>query len=93
MGAENPARRGRTAREVAERIGASTRTVRRIIAEPREEYLARAAERRRRVLELRAQGLKLREIAEEVDMTVGGVGTILHHARRTRPEQSEAAQA
>ncbi|BDB63564.1 MULTISPECIES: sigma factor-like helix-turn-helix DNA-binding protein [Rhodococcus] len=93
MGAENPVRRTRTAREVAERIGASSRTVRRIMAEPREEYLARAAERRERVLELRAQGLKLREIAEEVGMTVGGVGTILHHARKAEQSQPKEATA
>lgn len=81
-GAETPARRSMTAREGAERLGVSPRTIVRIMAEPREEFLARAAERRQRVLELRAQGLKLREIAEEVGMTVGGVGTILHHVRK-----------
>jgi len=92
MGAENPVRRARTAREVADRIGASPRTVRRIIAEPREEFLARAAERRKRVLELRAQGLKLREIADRVGMTTGGVGTILHHARKAEQPQKEASK-
>ncbi|WP_072751357.1 sigma factor-like helix-turn-helix DNA-binding protein [Rhodococcus maanshanensis] len=80
MGAVTPARRTETAREVAERLGISPRTVRNIMAEPRAEFEARAAERRRRVLELRAEGLKLREIANEVGMTVGGVGTILHRA-------------
>ena len=93
MGAETPARRTRTAREVAERIGASPRTVRRIIAEPRPVYEARAAERRRKVIELRARGLKLREIAAEVGMTVGGVGTILHHARKAEQSDPEEAMA
>ncbi|SEK70541.1 sigma factor-like helix-turn-helix DNA-binding protein [Rhodococcus maanshanensis] len=87
MGAEIPARRIMSAREVAERLGISPRTVRNIMAEPRAEFEARAAERRRRVLELRAEGLKLREIADEVGMTVGGVGTILHRAYH-----AEAAQ-
>lgn len=82
MSAHTPGRRKLTAREAAERFGVSSRTIRRIVAEPREEFEARAAERRQRVLELRAQGLKLREIADEVGMTVGGVGTILHHARK-----------
>ncbi|WP_301851156.1 sigma factor-like helix-turn-helix DNA-binding protein [Rhodococcus pyridinivorans] len=82
MGAETPARRNRSARELAERLGISPRSVRNIVAEPRDQYLARAAERRKRVLELRAQGLKLREIAEQVGMTTGGVGTIIHHARK-----------
>ncbi|SEK96209.1 sigma factor-like helix-turn-helix DNA-binding protein [Rhodococcus maanshanensis] len=80
MGAANPARRIKSAREVAERLGISPRAVRNIMAGPRAEYEARAAERRRRVLELRAEGLRLREIADEVGMTVGGVGTILHRA-------------
>ncbi|OFV72490.1 sigma factor-like helix-turn-helix DNA-binding protein [Rhodococcus erythropolis] len=93
MGAETPARRNRTAREVAERIGASPRTVRRIIAEPRASYEARAAERRKRVLELRANGMKLREIAAEVGMSVGGVGTILHHARKAEQSKAEGAMA
>ncbi|SEK23288.1 Sigma-70, region 4 [Rhodococcus maanshanensis] len=56
-------------------------------AEPRSEYKVRAAERRRRVLELRAEGLKLRDIADEVGMTVGGVGTILHRACKAEAER------
>ncbi|SEK86519.1 sigma factor-like helix-turn-helix DNA-binding protein [Rhodococcus maanshanensis] len=87
MGAATPARRTSSAREVAERLGISPRTVRNIMAEPRAEFEARAAERRRRVLELRAEGLKLREIADEVGMTVGGVGTILHRAYKAETGQ------
>ncbi|MBX4171950.1 hypothetical protein K3M35_25560, partial [Rhodococcus sp. DMU2021] len=48
---------------------------------------------RQRVLELRAQGLKLREIAEQVGMTTGGVGTILHHARKAAKAREETAKA
>lgn len=92
-GAEVPARRTMTAREGTERLGVSPRTIQRIMAEPREEFLARAAERRQRVLELRAQGLKLREIAEQVGMTTGGVGTILHHARKAAKAREETAKA
>ncbi|MGW6376104.1 sigma factor-like helix-turn-helix DNA-binding protein [Rhodococcus sp. NPDC055112] len=87
MGAETPARRTRSAREAAEQPGVSPRRVRNRMPEPRAEYEARAAERRRRVLEMRAEGLKLREIADQVGMTVGGVGTILHRAHK-----AEAAQ-
>lgn len=82
MSAETPGRRKRSAREAAELLGIHPRTVRKLVAEPRDKFLARAAERRKRVLELRTQGLKLREIADEVGMTTGGVGTILHHARK-----------
>lgn len=82
MGAENPVRRNRTAREVAERLGASPRTIRRIMAEPRDQFLARAAENRRRAVELREQGLKYREIAEKMGVTTGTVGKLLHDARK-----------
>lgn len=82
-------RRKLSAREAAERLGVSPRTIRNIMAEPRDEYEARAAERRKQVLELRAQGLKYREIADEVGMTVGGVGTILHHARKAEQPKEE----
>lgn len=45
MPAEAPARRNRTAREVARRIGTSERTVRRIIAEPRADFETRTRAR------------------------------------------------
>ena len=75
-------RRKRTAREIAESLGASERTVRRIIAEPRSEFVQRARDRRRRAVELRSQGLKYREIADEMGCSVGAVGGLLHDARR-----------
>jgi DNA-directed RNA polymerase specialized sigma24 family protein len=80
--AENPVRRATTARETAKRLGIAPRTVRNIIAEPRSEFEARAAERRERVIALRREGLTYAQIAAEVGMTVGGVGTVLHHARK-----------
>ena len=83
MGAENPMRRTMTAREAAERVGCSPRTIQRAYAEPRHEFLARAAERREKVLALREQGLKYREIAEELKIPLGTVKTILHQAKRT----------
>ena len=83
MGAETPGRRKMTAREGAKRLGVSERTIRNLIAEPRSQFEARAAEKRRRVVELREQGLKYREIAEEMDISPGTVATILHHARKS----------
>lgn len=93
MGAERAARRLRTARELAEEMGASTRTIQRIWAEPREEFLARANQRRTRAVELRAQGLLYREIADEMGLTTGTVGRLLHDARREqqRPEGARDA--
>jgi len=82
MGAETPARRKRTAREVAASLGASERTVRRIIAEPREDFERRARERRKIAVDLREQGKKYREIAEEMGCSVGQVSYMLHVARK-----------
>jgi DNA-directed RNA polymerase specialized sigma24 family protein len=70
-----------TAREAAELMGCTPRYVRRVVAEPREEFLARAAERRDAVMALRDKGLKYREIADELGISIGTVSTIIHHAR------------
>jgi transposase len=80
-GAANPQRRKITARAAAERFGVSTRTIFRFAAEPREEYLARASERRARVIELRSAGMKYVDIAEEVGCSIGAVGRLIHDAR------------
>ncbi len=66
-------RGGLTARELADRIGCTPQTIRRWTAEPREDYLARAQEKRRRVRDLRARGLSIRAIAQETGYSVGTV--------------------
>ena len=83
MSAKIPGRRNQTAREIAAKEECSPRSIRRLIAEPRAEFEARAAEKRRRVVELREQGLKYREIAVEMNISPGTVATILHHARKS----------
>lgn len=82
MAAENPVRRTKTARELAERLGVSVRTIRKIAAEPREEFEDRARQRRERAAELRASGLKYKEIAAEMGISTGAVGALLHEARK-----------
>ncbi|NKW34918.1 HTH domain-containing protein [Rhodococcus hoagii] len=82
MAAENPVRRTKTARELAERLGVSVRTIRKIAAEPREEFEDRARQRRERAAELRAAGLKYKEIAAEMGISTGAVGALLHEARK-----------
>lgn len=75
-------RRSITAKELARRLGSSERTARRLIAEPRDQFLERAELRRNQVVELREQGMKYREIAEKLEMSTGAVGRILHDARK-----------
>lgn len=97
MTAENPRRRptGTTARQIAEKYGLSVRHVMRIAAEPRTEFLARAAERRTRAAELRRRGYTHARIAAELGCTPGAAGALLALARQhglsTEPEHHAAA--
>ena len=93
MGAETPARRRRTAKQVAATLGCHPRTVRKLIAEPREEFIARAEERRKKAAQLRAQGRSYKQIATELDCAVGSVSTLLYWARKygEMPEPAPAA--
>lgn len=67
------AKRKHTARELAERFDRSPRTIRRLVALPRDEYLSAAEKRHQRIRELRAEGLSMREIAAEVGVSVSAV--------------------
>lgn len=86
-------RRAITARELAERLGSSERTARRLVAEPRTDYLDRARVRRDRAVELRNAGMKYREIADEMGVSTGTVGRLLHDARKLRDGDTEQQQA
>lgn len=66
-------RRNKTARELAEKFGVSPRTIQRMVAQSREDYLNQAAERRSRIRALRAEGLSMRAIAEREGITPGAV--------------------
>lgn len=80
MGASTPSRRSHTARELGNRFNRSPRTVRRVIAEPREAYLSRAQQRHTEIRRLRAEGLSMRAIAAKVGCTVGTVHYALSRA-------------
>lgn len=71
-------RNGKTAREIAEKTGLSVRTIMEWTSEPREDYLSRAEQRRQKIYELRSQGLSMRAIAKELDISVGTVHYSLH---------------
>jgi len=65
---------------LGERFGRSPRTIRRIISEPRDDYLARAQERAERIRKLRQSGMTMRAIAAELGCSVGTV----HYALKGR---------
>lgn len=85
MTAIKPGRRKGTARELAERLGVSERTIRNYIAEPRADYDARTAARHARIHALRAEGLTMRAIAEREGVSVGTV-----HYALNKPERESA---
>lgn len=97
MTAENPRRRpaGTTATELAAKYGISVRHLKRIVAEPRTDYLTRAAERRTRAAELRRRGFTHARIAAELGCTPGAAGALLalarQHGLNTEPESHAAA--
>jgi len=100
-GAEIPRRRTKTAREVAEHLGISIRTVRRFAAEPRADFLARARARRDQAVALRRTGLKYVEIGEQMGVTTAIAGRLIQDAKRIgewdgvidqRPDPEDSAQ-
>jgi len=86
-------RREVTARELAARIGSSERTARRLVAEPRSEFLARAAANRAKAVELREQGRSYTEIATSMGIPIGTVGKLLHDARKHAARNQGQASA
>ncbi|KAA1011866.1 HTH domain-containing protein [Pseudonocardia sp. EV170527-09] len=82
MSAVRPRRRTRTARELAEELDVTPRTIRKYAAEPRADYEQRAKHRRRTVVTLRLQGLSYKQIAEQTGDSASTVAHLLHAARR-----------
>lgn len=82
-------RKGKTAHEIANKTGFSVRTIMEWTAEPREAYLGRASTRHERIRELRAEGLSMRAIAAELNISVGTV----HYALNKDHEKPSATSA
>ena len=80
-----PARRRRkvTAREAAERLGVSERTIRRMMAEPREDFVRRAKERRIEAATLRAEGLKWAEVGERMGISPNAARNLANRAEQS----------
>lgn len=88
MTAARPQRRTMTAKEAAARYGVSERTIRRIAAEPRSEFLARAARNREEAMRLRAEGLPYTVIAERMGVPLGTAKRLVHDARKKAAPQT-----
>lgn len=69
----SPVRKGLTQKELAEMANVSVRTVSRRYAEPRDEFRGRAERRKKKAIELRAEGLTIRAIAAEMGISAGSV--------------------
>lgn len=73
MQTERISRKGKTARELAEKTGLSVRTIMEHTAEPRAVYLSRAEQRHERIRAMRAQGMTMPAIAAELKISLGTV--------------------
>ncbi|WP_301195393.1 winged helix-turn-helix transcriptional regulator [Corynebacterium stationis] len=73
-------RNGWSLRELAEKTGASRRSIIRWTSEPREDDLNRAQARRAKIRQLRSEGLSMRAIAKELNISVGTVHYSLNKA-------------
>lgn len=82
MTAQIPQRRTKTAREVAEHFGVSRRTVQRLMAEPREDFLDRAKSRRLQAVALQAEGLTSRQIGERLGCSPAAARRLIMTARQ-----------
>lgn len=78
-------RRQYTARELAKALGVSERTIRRRVAESREDYEQRAQQRRDLVSKLRAESVPYADIANQLGVSVNAAKLIGSRAKRNKP--------
>lgn len=72
MTALHTVKRNKTAKEMAQRLNISDRTVRKLIALPREDYEKEAKQRRLKAFVLREAGFKWSEVGERLGTTKHG---------------------
>lgn len=82
MSAIKAGKRSGTAQELADRFGVTPRHIRRIIAEPRTDFEARARARQMEALGLREQGLTYQAIADQMKISRGAAAGLVHRARQ-----------
>lgn len=88
MSARTPARRKMTAREAAELLGCSPRRIRAVVAEPREDFLARAAERQLKAVQMKDDGKTYREIGELLECTPKAAEHLVLRGRKAKLKQA-----
>jgi transposase len=87
-------RRTETARDISKRFGVSVRHVRRIVAEPRNEFESRGRKRQDEALALIESGLTYQEAADHLQISRGTAAGLVHRAReRHDKEQSRNTPA
>ncbi|EMF4356051.1 HTH domain-containing protein [Providencia rettgeri] len=69
-------KRTKTAKELAEKTGLSTRTIYRYFAQDREDYEQEALNRRKTAYELRERGLSWKEVAEAMQCSYNAVTSL-----------------
>jgi len=72
MTALHTVKRNKTAKEMAQRLNISDRTVRKLFALPREDYEKEAKQRRLKAFVLREAGFKWSEVGERLGTTKHG---------------------
>ena len=102
MAARIPKKRAVTSRELAKQIGCAPSSVRRFMAQPRDEWLAEQAERREAMRAYRFdEGHTCRETADHFGTTVGAVSSATNRAQKEaglppssfREQQAERREA
>lgn len=83
--------RSMSAADAAKKLGRSPRTIRRLVALDRDEYLERAAERREMAWNMRILGDSWEEIAERIGTTAGGARSLYYQHRKKMKEAEKAS--
>jgi CTP-dependent riboflavin kinase len=85
-----PVKRKHTARELAERLGVSERTIQRLMAQPRAEYEAETHARQDEALRLREAGMKWADVGAELGGITDSAAYQLAAKAKNRRAQSVA---
>lgn len=83
--------RNMTAKDAAKKFGKSPRTIQRLVALDRDDYLERAALRRQKAWDMRSLGCSWDEIATALETTYGGARSLYYqHIKRLKAEKAKA---